>query len=38
MVGTLYPARRAPTPEEVQKINDSLAAMEKGAEAPKNEP
>jgi hypothetical protein len=30
VVGALYPTRRQPTPEEVQRINDSLAAMEKG--------
>jgi hypothetical protein len=31
--GTLYAARRQPTADEVQQINDSLAAMEKGAGA-----
>ena len=31
VMGTLYPARRQPTPDEVKRINDSLAAMEKGA-------
>jgi hypothetical protein len=33
VVGTLYAARRAPTPDEVQKINDSLATMEKGMDS-----
>ncbi|MGZ3403793.1 MAG: cell wall hydrolase [Phenylobacterium sp.] len=32
VAGTLYAARRQPTPEEVQKINDSLAVMEKPAD------
>jgi hypothetical protein len=32
VAGTLYAARRQPTPDEVKQINDSLAAMEKGAE------
>lgn len=32
--GALYAARRQPTPEEVKRINDSLAAMEKGGDAP----
>jgi hypothetical protein len=30
MTGALFAARRQPTPEEIKKINDSLAAMEKG--------
>jgi hypothetical protein len=34
VMGTLYPARRQPTPDEVKRINDSLAAMEKGADPP----
>ncbi|WP_293376443.1 cell wall hydrolase [Phenylobacterium sp.] len=33
VMGTLYAARRQPTPEEVKKINDSLAAMENGLDA-----
>jgi len=32
VLGRLYAARRQPTPEEVKRINDSLAAMEKGVE------
>jgi cell wall hydrolase len=34
VMGTLYPVRRQPTPDEVKRINDSLAAMDKGADAP----
>ncbi len=30
--GTLIAARRQPTPDEVKRINDSLAAMERGAD------
>ena len=30
--GVIYASRRAPTPDEVKRINDSLAAMEKAAE------
>ena len=33
VIGTLYAARRQPTPDEVKRINDSLAAMERGADA-----
>ncbi len=29
-VGTIYPTRRQPTAEEIRRINDSLAAMERG--------
>jgi hypothetical protein len=32
VAGTLYASRRQPTPEEVKRINDSLAAMEKGGD------
>jgi len=31
--GTLYYTRRRPTPDEVRRINESLAAMEKGSDA-----
>jgi spore germination cell wall hydrolase CwlJ-like protein len=34
VIGTLYAPRRQPTPEEVKKINESLAAMERGLDAP----
>ena len=34
VMGALYAARRQPTADEVKRINDSLAAAEKGAEAP----
>jgi hypothetical protein len=30
MTGAIFASRRQPTPEEIRKINDSLAAMEKG--------
>jgi Cell Wall Hydrolase len=33
VAGALYPARRQPTPEEIKRINDSLAVMEKGQDA-----
>jgi hypothetical protein len=33
VVGTLYAARRQPTADEVKRIDDSLAAMEKGSDA-----
>jgi hypothetical protein len=33
VMGALYAARRQPTPDEIKRINDSLAAMEKGADA-----
>lgn len=32
--GAIYASRRQPTPDEIKRINDSLAAMEKGAEPP----
>jgi hypothetical protein len=31
--GVLYTARRQPTPDEVKRINESLAAMERGSDA-----
>jgi hypothetical protein len=31
--GTLYAPRRQPTPDEIKRINDSLAVMEKGLDA-----
>ncbi|MFI4964567.1 MAG: cell wall hydrolase [Caulobacterales bacterium] len=31
--GTLYAARRQPTPDEIKRINQSLAALDKGADA-----
>jgi spore germination cell wall hydrolase CwlJ-like protein len=31
MTGALFAARRQPTPDEIRKINESLATMEKGA-------
>jgi hypothetical protein len=34
VLGTLYAPRRQPTPDEVKRINESLAAMEKGMGAP----
>jgi spore germination cell wall hydrolase CwlJ-like protein len=34
VLGSLTPARRKPTPEEVKAINESLAAMEKANAAP----
>ena len=33
VAGALYAARRQPTPDEIKRINDSLAAMEKGGAA-----
>ncbi len=33
IAGALYPARRQPTPDEIKRINDSLAVMEKGQDA-----
>ena len=33
MTGAIFAARRQPTPEEIRKINDSLAAMDKGEPA-----
>jgi len=38
VIGTLYTPRRKPTPEEIKRINDSLAAMEKGSAAPVSAP
>jgi spore germination cell wall hydrolase CwlJ-like protein len=35
VMGTLAAVRRQPTPDEVKKINESLAAMEKGMDAPR---
>jgi hypothetical protein len=32
VLGVLYPARRQPTPDEIKRINDSLAVMEKGSD------
>ena len=34
VIGTLYAPRRQPTPDEVKKINESLAAMERGLDSP----
>jgi hypothetical protein len=34
VIGTLYAPRRQPTPEEVRKINESLAAMERNMDTP----
>jgi hypothetical protein len=34
VMGTLNASRRQPTPAEVRRINESLAAMEKGMDAP----
>ena len=34
VLGTIQPTRRKPTPEEVQKINASIAAIENGTAAP----
>ncbi|WP_411286428.1 cell wall hydrolase [Phenylobacterium sp.] len=34
VMGTLYAPRRQPTPDEVRKINESLAAVEKSLDAP----
>ena len=36
--GALYAPRRAPTADEVKRINDSLAALEKGMDAPASAP
>jgi hypothetical protein len=33
VMGTLYAARRQPTPEEVRQINESLSTMDKGADS-----
>jgi spore germination cell wall hydrolase CwlJ-like protein len=38
VLGTLYAPRRQPTPDEVKRINDSLAAMEKGQEPSESVP
>ena len=32
--GSISPVRRQPTPDEIKRINDSLAAMEKGMDSP----
>ncbi|MDB5434149.1 MAG: hypothetical protein JWR47_406 [Phenylobacterium sp.] len=34
VLGTLYAPRRQPTPDEVKRINDSLATMDRGMDAP----
>ena len=34
IMGTLYPARRQPTADEIKRINESLAAMETGLGSP----
>jgi hypothetical protein len=34
VIGAIYAPRRQPTPDEVKKINESLAAMERGMDAP----
>ncbi|MFL5295535.1 MAG: cell wall hydrolase [Phenylobacterium sp.] len=34
MTGAIFAARRQPTADEVKRINESLAAMEKGGDAP----
>ena len=36
--GALYAPRRQPTPEEIKRINESLAAMEKSLDAPASAP
>jgi hypothetical protein len=33
VAGTLYQTRRQPTPDEIKRINDSLAALDKGNDA-----
>ena len=33
VMGAIYAARRQPTPDEIKKINESLAAMERGMDA-----
>jgi hypothetical protein len=38
VMGVLYAPRRQPTPDEVKRINDSLAAMEKGMDASASAP
>jgi hypothetical protein len=38
MTGALYAARRQPTADEIRRINDSLAAMEKGQDGPAGAP
>jgi hypothetical protein len=38
VAGALYPARRQPTPDEIKRINDSLAVMEKGVDASASAP
>lgn len=34
MTGAIFASRRQPTPDEIRRINDSLAAMEKGMDSP----
>ena len=34
VIGAIYAPRRQPTPDEVKKINESLAAMERGMDGP----
>ena len=34
MTGAIFAPRRQPTPDEIRRINDSLAAMERGMDAP----
>ncbi|MDB5424477.1 MAG: hypothetical protein JWQ29_1893 [Phenylobacterium sp.] len=34
VIGAIYAPRRQPTPDEVKKINESLAAMERGLDGP----
>ncbi len=38
VAGALYSTRRQPTPDEVRRINESLAAMEKGSDASASAP
>jgi hypothetical protein len=38
VLGVLYPARRQPTPDEIKRINDSLAVIEKGSDASASAP
>ena len=34
VIGAIYAPRRQPTPDEIKKINESLAAMERGMGPP----
>ncbi|MET0273403.1 MAG: hypothetical protein ABW360_10465, partial [Phenylobacterium sp.] len=34
VMGTIYAPRRQPTPDEIKKINESLAAVERSLDAP----